>query len=391
MFHSVGLDGTNWVFSHISEPVKLFEEKIAALKQAGYHFIFWDDLFEHMAGRSKMPRKSVMLTFDDGYLDNWVFAFSILKKYGAKGTIFVNPEFVDPAQVPRPTSNDIRAGKISADSLKTVGFLNWAEMRAMEASGLIDIQSHALTHTWYFAGPKVKDFHRPGNKQYPWLAWNLLPERKPFYMTEDQSGFVPSGTPIYEHEVSLICRRYFPPKSVSVGVIDFVSENGGLDFFSVNGWREKLRAHHARLMKCYENEAHYETEGEYKSRVTWELLESKRLIEENLGKRVNYICWPGGGYNETVLALAREAGYRAWTLSSRDQTNFRNIPGANPEQIKRVGSFSRYGVHGGRILGYAGGRYFLCGIERHKGSLFYKWLGRTLVVQAWLRDLMRVK
>ena len=136
-------------------------------------------------------------------------------------------------------------------------------------------------------------------------------------------------------------------------------------------------------MKCYENEARYETECEYKSRVMWELQESKRLIEENLGKRVNYICWPGGGYNETVLALIREAGYRAWTLSSRDQTNFRNIPGANPEQIKRVGSFSRYRV--------PGGRYFLYGIERHKGSLFYKWLGRTLVVGAWLRDLVRGK
>ena len=383
MFHSVGLEGTNWVFFHISEPVELFEEKIAALNQAGYHFLFWDDLFEHMAGRSKVPRKSVMLTFDDGYLDNWVYVFPILKKYGAKGTIFVNPEFVDPAPVPRPTSDDVQAGKISADRLRIIGFLSWAEMQAMEASGLVDIQSHAFTHTWYFAGPKVKDFHRPGDKHYPWLAWNLWPERKPFYMTEDQSGFVSPGTPIYEHEVSLTCRMYFPPKSVSIGVVDFVSENGGLDFFFVNGWKEKLRAHHARLMKRYENEARYETECEYKSRVMWELQESKRLIEENLGKCVKYICWPGGGYNEAVLTLAREAGYRAWTLSSRDQTNFRNIPGANPEQIKRVGSFSRYRV--------PGGRYFLYGIERHKGSLFYKWLGRTLVVGAWLRDLVRGK
>jgi len=388
MFHSVGLAGTDWIFSHLSEPLEHFEEKIAALSRAGYHFLFWDDLYEHMAGRWKAPKKSIMLTFDDGYLDNWVYAFPVLRKYGAKGTIFVNPEFVDPADELRPNIEDVWEGQCHEESLQVAGFLNWPEMRAMEASGLVDIQSHSLTHTWYYSGPTVKDFHRPADTRHPWLAWNARPERKPYYMMEDQSSFVPEGTPVYEHEKALACRRYFPPEPVLEGLIRFVRENGGPDFFLAEGWNERLRSRHSSLMMSHGNKGRRETEEEYRKRILFELIESKKLIEENLDKRVDYICWPGGGYNRTVLALAREVGYRSWTFASRDQSDFRNIPGVGKEQVRRVGSFSRYQIPGKPPVGYAGGRYFLCAIERHKGSLFHTWFGRALLTGAYLRHMV---
>jgi peptidoglycan/xylan/chitin deacetylase (PgdA/CDA1 family) len=390
MFHSVGLAGTDWVFSHISEPLECFEEKIAALCRAGYHFLFWDDLYAHMAGSRKAPRRSVMLTFDDGYLDNWVLAFPILKKYGARCTIFVNPAFVDPEPVPRPTLDDARAGK-NLTALESTGFLSWAEMQAMESSGIVDIQSHSLTHTWYFSGPNVVDFHRPGSNRYPWLFWNSQPERKPFYMAEDQSGFVPAGTPVYEHEKALICRRYFPPESVLADMATFVSKNGGDNFFFDERWAEKLKDHHASLVLAHENDGRMESEDEYRERVFSELRNSKMRIEENLKKQVDYICWPGGGYNDTVLSLARKVGYKSWTIASKDQSNFRNLPGAGMEQIKRVGSFSHYQIPGWKPIDLMGGRYFLCGIERHKGSLFHKWLGRTLLVVAQIRNIVEFK
>lgn len=390
MFHSVGLAGTDWVFSHISEPLERFEEKIATLSRSGYRFILWGELYEHMAGRRKVPGKSVMLTFDDGYLDNWVYAFPVLRKYGAKATIFVNPEFVDYTAGIRPNCDDLREGKISPSGLQATGFLSWPEMRAMEASGLIDIQSHSLTHTWYYSSPAVTDFHRPGDGRHPWLAWNARPERKPYYMAEDQSGFIPAGTPIYEHEKALACRRYFPPEPVLEGLTLFVRESGGADFFLTDRWKEELMALHASLMEAHAHEGRMETRAEYRKRVLFELTESKRLLEENLGKRVDYICWPGGGYNEVVHALASEAGYKSSTLASRDQSSFRNLPGIGPEQVKRVGSFSRYHLPGKPALGYASGRYFLCGIERHKGSLFHTWLGRALLAGARLRQMARL-
>lgn len=379
MFHSVGLENTNWIFSHISEPLKTFEEKIAALVSSGYQFIFWKDLFNHMGGLRRAPFKSIMLTFDDGYLDNWVYVFPILKKYGAKATVFVNPEFVDPGTNIRANLDEVWSGRIAENEIQDLGFLNWEEMRLMEKSGHIDIQSHALTHTWYFSGPKLVDFHRPGGKKYPWLAWNVKPDLKPFYIENEQESLVAFGTPVYEFEKALICRRYFPPEEVTNRITELVEYEGGENFFQKKGWEIKLKEYHESLMDKYRHKERFETDENYQQRVYCELERSKQILEKELNKEIHFICWPGGGYNNTVLTLAKKAGYKAWTLSSKDQSDFRNCFASDPTQIKRISAFSKYRTQKGNEYGYSGGRYFICGIERHKGSFIHKWLGRILL------------
>ena len=67
-----------------------------------------------------------------------------------------------------------------------------------------------------------------------------------------------------------------------------------------------------------------------------------------------------------------------------DQTNFRNRFSSDPTQIKRISSFSKYRIGKGREYGYAGAYFFKCGIERHKGSFTYMWLGRVLLgIKVW--------
>jgi len=385
MFHSVGLENTDWIFSHLSDPAASFKSKIELLSRKGYRFLFWKELYEHMAGKNQVKQPAVMLTFDDGYLDNWTYAFPILKQFGVKATIFVNPEFVDPSATPRPISeNPARESHLNAQ-FQSKGFLNWAEMREMERSGLIDIQSHAMTHTWHYASPKLMDFHRPDNRAYPWLAWNACPARKPFYMSEDLNSCVAPGTPVYEAKKALICRRYFPPDELVRGMQDYVADAGGRDFFHHGDWRSRLQAVHAQLMARYGKNGRYETDEEYKARVNWELAESKCQIENALDKSVDFICWPGGGYNETVLSLAREIGYKSWTLSSKDGREIRNKPGAEPCQVKRVGSHTHYLRAKGRSYGYAGRYYFYLGLKEHQGSILSRWLKRVLLLSAMMR------
>ena len=136
MFHSVGLEKSDWCFSYVSESLVTFEEKIKVLVSSGYKFIFWQDLYNHMSGLKSAPDKSIMLTFDDGYLDNWVYVFPIIKKYGAKATIFVNPDFVDPNNSIRSNLEDVWSKKVGKDKIQPLGFLNWEEMRLMEKSWL---------------------------------------------------------------------------------------------------------------------------------------------------------------------------------------------------------------------------------------------------------------
>lgn len=379
MFHTVGTESMDWEYRHIAEPVTAFELKVSALKKAGFNFIFWSELYDYMAGAKKIDLPAVVLTFDDGYLDNWVYVYPILKRYGAKGTIFMTTDFVDPGAECRPTIDDVDAGSLSRKQLRIDGFLNWEEMRQMEQSGVIDIQSHAKTHTWYFSGPNVVDFWMPDQAIHSWMPWNVRPDRKPFYLGEQQREFVPLGTPVYEHEKSLSVTRFFPVEEIGQEMAAYVRTNGGATFFEGRDWKSKLMARHSELYGDLSHKCRFENAEERKARMMDELAGSKATIESELDKSVDFMCWPGGGYVDETLSLARKAGYKAWTLSSRDQSEFRNVPGADPVQVKRIGSGPRQIWHG-RDLGFTNGTEFLCNIRRHQGSIWHKWKGRTLRV-----------
>lgn len=380
MFHSVGLENIPWVFSQISEPVNLFKKKLSLLKKGGFNSIFWDDLFAYMSYQKKIPSNSIMLTFDDGYLDNWVYGFPYLKKFGFKATIFVNPDFVDPSEEKRLNLEDVWRNRCRIDDLKPAGFMNWSEMKEMEASGFVDIQSHALTHTWYFSGPKIIDYHRPVTPSpYPWLFWNKRPERKPYYMTEDQKSLVKFGHPIFQYQKSLIVKRYYPDEEFVAKIINFVHDKGGASFFEQNNWESTIKNYVYHIKRTNYYCGNYESDEEYQNRVKHEFATSKKILEHNLGKQVDFICWPGGGNNDKVRQLAIETGYKAWTLSSTDLSCFRNIPGANPQNIKRIGTSNKIAFKG-HGKGTAGPYFQLLSINSHRNSLIFNFLKKLYQV-----------
>lgn len=68
--------------------------------------------------------------------------------------------------------------------------------------------------------------------------------------------------------------------------------------------------------------------------VRAELVDSKRELEAQLGRPVDYLAWPLGLYNEAMIALARHVGYKA-LLTTDDGVG--NVVGADVMRIKRVG------------------------------------------------------
>ena len=100
-----------------------FESQLKYLSDHGYHSISPDELFEGLAGTGALPENPVLITFDDGYKDNYTTAFPLLKKYGFKATIFVVTSFL---------------GQKSQ-------YFTWEQAREMEKEG-ISIQSHTATH-----------------------------------------------------------------------------------------------------------------------------------------------------------------------------------------------------------------------------------------------------
>ncbi len=208
------------------------------------------------------------------------------------------------------------------------------------------------------------------------MAWNERSDRKPFYMREEQSGFVRPGVPVYDYDKSLVVRRYIPAVSIADAMSDYVEAHGGASFFQREEWKRELIRHYEEVLPQYAADCRYESDGERRQRTRDELLRSKMLLEQGLGKSVDFICWPGGGYDQVVLDEARAAGYKAWTLGSSDNSGFRNVPGADNVQVKRIGSSIQQHWRG-RPIGYTTGWEFYCGVRRHQGSVLHKWAGRA--------------
>ena len=72
-----------------------FEAQLAYLKEVGYTTISLQDLAYHLAGLQPLPAKPVILTFDDGYADNYANAFPLLQKYGFTASFFLVTQPID--------------------------------------------------------------------------------------------------------------------------------------------------------------------------------------------------------------------------------------------------------------------------------------------------------
>ncbi|HEY0429310.1 MAG TPA: polysaccharide deacetylase family protein [Pyrinomonadaceae bacterium] len=73
---------------------KRFERQLAYLKKLGFVFYTASELIEHYLNYGNFPPKSVALTLDDGWKDNYTNAFPILKDFGVKATIFLVPSCI---------------------------------------------------------------------------------------------------------------------------------------------------------------------------------------------------------------------------------------------------------------------------------------------------------
>lgn len=85
-----------------------FQRDMATLSEDGYHTLSLDQLKHHLQNspNESLPKKSIMITFDDGYLDNYTNAFPILQKYSMKASFYIITGMV--GQNDRLTASQIR-------------------------------------------------------------------------------------------------------------------------------------------------------------------------------------------------------------------------------------------------------------------------------------------
>ena len=106
-----------------------FEEDLKYINENGYTTILVKDLIDYTEGKCDLPSKPILLTFDDGAYNNYLYAFPLAKKYNSKFVF-------------SPICRECERYSEISDENPTYAHANWNHIREMSDSGLVEIQNH---------------------------------------------------------------------------------------------------------------------------------------------------------------------------------------------------------------------------------------------------------
>ncbi len=130
---------------------EVFEKQMNHLSQSGYKTLTAGELLSFMRGELTLKQKAVVITFDDGWLDNYLYAFPVLKKYRLNAAIFIITNRIEMASekmtsLPEhiPTHNEAKVLLEKGEAYRVA--LNWKLIEEMAAGGLVEFYSHTKSH-----------------------------------------------------------------------------------------------------------------------------------------------------------------------------------------------------------------------------------------------------
>ena len=211
-----------------------------------------------------LPLNSILITFDDGYKNNYTLAFPILKKYNMKATIFLNTKFIE----------------------KDEAYLNWDEIREMYESGLIDFQLHTHSHQLTVKDIEVLAFY--DNESSPYFkreSYSLFFDGN---YDEKKDAKKLNGLPVFKLRSKISIPGYKPKKN-------FVEKYRSIVELQENKSEKEKKKFLNRLFKEKKDEFFDKiSEEQFKETVKFEILENKKIISEKLGKVPDCLAYPWG-------------------------------------------------------------------------------------------------
>lgn len=107
----------------LNVPPNIFSLQVQTLQNAGYTFMTAKELGEVLDGKMSLPKKPILLTFDDGHWDLATDVLPILEQYHVKATAYIIPGFIGGSD-----------------------FLSESQLKTVAQSGLIEIGAHTVHH-----------------------------------------------------------------------------------------------------------------------------------------------------------------------------------------------------------------------------------------------------
>jgi len=130
MYHKISANGDR---DGLTVPVNTLEAQFNYLLKQGYSPLLFSDLLKYTRSRTPLPLKPVLITFDDGYRDNYTVMYPLLKKYGMKANIFLVPAFLQAARTADHANNE---------------YLQLSDIQAMDQR-LVEYGLHSYDHKSY--------------------------------------------------------------------------------------------------------------------------------------------------------------------------------------------------------------------------------------------------
>lgn len=131
MYHSIREDG-KYFGKYVISPQQL-KQDFEYLKEHGYTPVSVSQLIEYVnEPMAQLPEKPILITFDDGYYNNYVYAYPLLKEYEFKALISIVGIYSEKESA----ANEVKQSA-------AYSYLKWEQIREMTESGYVEIGHHS--------------------------------------------------------------------------------------------------------------------------------------------------------------------------------------------------------------------------------------------------------
>jgi peptidoglycan/xylan/chitin deacetylase (PgdA/CDA1 family) len=261
MYHRICLDRDSWSLGPLSP--REFERQVGYFCR-NYELLSIDQLVSYIRQGKSLPEKALVITFDDGYKDNYLYAYPVLKKYRIPATIF------------------LATGYVSTGRL-----FWWDEMRYILANSTV----------------AQLDLDELGK-------YSLRP------LNRYQAGFVISEKlkKLPDRRKKVLIEKLANTCQVSIPL------GLGKDF--VLSWDEVREMSDGGITFGAHSVNHPVLTNLPLEQAKWEIIQSKKDIEEKLGKEITAFSYPNGYFSPEIVRLVQESGFTsAVSVSPRKLIN----------------------------------------------------------------------
>ena len=257
-------------------------------------------------------RSGYLLTFDDGFADVWTHGLPLLQVHGIRAVVFAIASRTGGGP-PRPhgrcaspgTANQIHA-EAAASGEAHPGYLRWSELAALEASGLVAVQSHSFHHAMGWVGDQIVGFHLGRSH------WSL---------PQATGGDQRLGIPVYRRGSTLAHRCYADDPGLREHLAGWLQGRGGAKCVAERGSGDvtaELHREARRYLDAHGDGGCWESPEQRRERTIEDLIRAREALQHHLGGVRDELCLPWGEYDAVTLECARAAGIRrVYTLDRR--------------------------------------------------------------------------